>query len=259
MLGGQGYQLVNVPALVFSVAVVFSASLAGAQEPVDAAIYDRCLAKAEVDPETAYAEGLAWFEAGGGIPARHCVAVSLVGMRAYDEAAARLEVLAGEVAADRFDLYLGLLAQAAQAWLLSGRAARAEALQTEALAIAPNDPQLRVDRAVTRLTLGRQWDAIDDLDVAIDLDPKDPETRLYRASAYRYLDVLDLAADDVAYALDLDPSRPEAWLEQGILRSLAGDRTGARSAWLQVLRLSSEGPAASAARARLEAMDVRQN
>lgn len=227
-------------------------------EGAKAAVYDRCLAKAAIDPEAAYAEGLTWFEAGGGIPARHCVAVSLVGMRAYEEAAARLEVLAGEVTADRFDLHLGLLAQAAQAWLLSGRAERAEALQTRAIAVVPDDSQLRVDRAVTRLTLGRYWEAVDDLDVAIELDPLDPETRLYRASAYRYLDVLDLAGDDVARALELDPSRPEAWLEWGILRELAADRAGARAAWLEVLRLMPDGSVASAARSRLEAMDVRR-
>lgn len=222
-------------------------------------IYEQCLARAQSDPETAYAEGLAWYEAGGGVPARHCVAVSLVGLRAYEEAAARLQALLKDVAPDRFDLRLGLLAQAAQAWLLSGRAERAEDLQSQAIEVAPDDPQLRVDRAVTRLTLGRYWDAIDDLDAAIELDPLDPETRLYRASAYRYLDVLDLAGDDVARALELDPTRPEAWLERGILRHLAGDRAAARRAWLEVLRLQPEGPAAEAARARLEAMDVRRN
>lgn len=221
-----------------------------------AALYDRCMAKARSDPTAAYADALAWNQTGGGMPARHCAAVALVGMRQYEEAAARLETLANETDDQDPGLRLGLLAQAAQAWLLSGRVERAERLQDRAVEFAPRDRQLRVDRAVTRLTLGKSWDAIDDLNVAIELDPNDAEALLYRASAYRYLDAIDLARDDVRRAIAVDPKRPEAWLERGILEQLAGDLPAARKSWLEVLRLDPDGPAASAARARIEDMDV---
>jgi tetratricopeptide (TPR) repeat protein len=241
--------------------VLCGASAAAFAQAIDdesrrAIIYDRCLAKAQTDPEAAYLDGLTWHETGGGLPARHCVAVALVGMRQYEEAASRLEILADEAPANDPSLRLGLIAQAAQAWLLSGRAERAEQLQARLIDAFPDDRQSRIDRAVTRLTLGRLWDAVDDLNVAVELNPRDPEALLYRASAYRYLDAVDLARDDVHRVLAIDASLPEAWLENGILDQIAGDRDAARRSWLEVLRLEPEGPAAAAARARLEAMDA---
>lgn len=258
-----GYRSVNsirtqaiLGPLLILTALAHPAALAATDKAASATVYDRCLARAQSQPEAAYADALAWHEMGGALPARHCAAVALVGMRQYEEAAARLEALLQEVPADDYSLRLGLLAQAAQAWLLSGRAERAGALQDQAVRAAPGDRQLRIDRAVTRLTLGRSWEAIDDLNVALELDPADPEALLYRASAYRYLDAIDLARDDVRRAIELDPGRPEAWLERGILEQLAGDLEAARQSWLETLRLEPEGPAASAARARIEEMDA---
>lgn len=235
------------------------AHAASGREDAQAAVtYDRCMQKAESDPNGAYADAVAWHRLGGGLPARHCAAVALVGMRQFEEAASRLETLFKDAPADDEGLRLGLLQQAAQAWHLARRAERAEQLQDQAVAIAPDDRQLRIDRAITRLTRGRSWEAVDDLNVALDLDPHDAEALLYRASAYRYLDALDLARDDVRRAIDLEPRRPEAWLERGILERLAGNDAGARKSWLEVLRLQAEGPAAAAARARIEEMDVRR-
>lgn len=222
-------------------------------------VYARCLNQAQSDPEAAYAVGLSWFEAGGGLPARHCVAVALVGLGDHAEAAARLERLAQEVPGDDAVIRGGLLAQAAQAWGLNGRLDRAEDLQSQVLAVFPNDPQLRVDRALTRLSAGRNWDAIDDLNIALEIEPDDAEVLLYRAAAYRYLDVLDLARDDVARALQLSPDNPEAWLESGILKELGGDLEGARRDWAEVLKLDPNGPAAGAARARIERQAVIRN
>lgn len=219
-------------------------------------VYDQCLSKAKSDPQAAYAAALDWYEAGGGLPARHCAAVALLGLNAHEEAASRLETLAGEVPDARADLRIGLIAQAAQAWLISGRAERADRLLTLAVDARPQDAQLRADRAVARLSLGNYWAAIDDLDIALELTPGDTELLLYRASAYRYLGVPDLARDDVDRALALDPDAPGAWLERGILDHLAGDAAGARRAWIKVLELNPNGAVADAARARLEALDV---
>src|SRR3546814_61613 len=201
--------------------------------------------KAQSDPDAAYADAIAWHRLGGGLPARHCAAVALVGKRQFDEAAARLETLSRDAPPEDLGLRLGLLEQAAQAWQLSGRSERAEALQDQTIAIAPDDRQLRIDRAVTRLTLGKSWEAVDDLNVALELQPRDAEALLYRASAYRYLDAVDLARDDVRRALDIEPLRPEAWLELGILERLAGDADAARRSWQEVLRLQPDGPAAA--------------
>lgn len=223
-----------------------------------AAVYDRCIRKVQSDPDAALSDALAWHKLGGGLPARHCAAVALVGKREFEEAAARLEGLFRDAPEEDIGLRLGLLEQAAQAWQLSGRSARAEQLQDQAIAIAPQDRQLRIDRAATRLTQGKSWEAVDDLNVALDLDPHDADALLYRASAYRYLDAVDLARDDVRRAIAIEPRRPEAWLERGILERLAGDAAAARKSWLEVLRLQPDGPAAAAARARIEEMDVKK-
>lgn len=242
--------------LVQTGAVSAQSATPGRDGAAQAGIYDACLAQARVAPEEAYTAALDWHAAGGGLPARHCAAVALLGLGAHDEAATRLETLATEVPDSRPDLRLGLLAQAAQAWLISGRAQRAEALQTLAVDARPDDPQLRADRAVSRLTLGRYWAAIDDLDIALTLTPEDPELLLYRASAYRYLEVPDLARDDVDRALALDAGHAAAWLERGILDRMTGDTQAARRAWIKVLELSPDGAVADAARARLEALDL---
>ncbi len=227
-------------------------------DPAQAAIYGRCLVEARNQPQAAYDEALRWFEAGGGLPARHCAAVALISLKAFAEGASRLERLATEVEDSRQDLRIGLLTQAAQAWLLAGRAERAERLQSLVVTALPEDPEIRIDRAITRLGLKQYWEAIEDLDAALDFGVPDPEIYLYRAVAYRSLDVLDLASDDLDRALALDGDHPEVWLERGVLARKAGDREGARTAWLTVLRLVPNGRAADVARAQLEALDVAQ-
>lgn len=229
-----------------------------ARDAEQRAIYERCLVDARQDPEVAYAKALSWLEGGGGLPARHCAAVSLVAIGDHAEAADRLERLAEDVPADDTVIRAGLLAQAAQAWNLAGRLDRAEGIQTRLLGQFPNDPQLRVDRALVRLSAGRTWDAVDDLNISLAAEPDNPEVLLYRAAAYRYLDALDLARADVDRALEIDPKRPEAWLERGILKQLAGDPEGAARDWSEVLRLDPNGPTANAARARLQEMPVIQ-
>ena len=237
-----------------------SAQTASAQTGGDpqSAMYDGCLNQARSEPEAAYEAALAWHKAGGGLPARHCAAVALLGLDAYEEAATRLEKLAGEVPDSRIDLRLGLIAQAAQGWMMSGRAERAAQLLSLVINVRPNDPQLRADRAVAWMSLGDHWAAIDDLDIALESTPKDVELLLYRAAAYRYLAVPDLARDDVTRALAVDPNAPGAWLERGILDQMAGDKAAARRDWIKVLELAPDGAAADAARARLEALDVTQ-
>ena len=72
-------------------------SLPSGSDPTEdarqAAVYDGCIRKAQSDPDAAYADAIAWHRLGGGLPARHCAAVALVGRRQFDEAAARLETL----------------------------------------------------------------------------------------------------------------------------------------------------------------------
>src|SRR3546814_16284750 len=102
--------------------------------------------KAQSDPDAAYADAIAWHRLGGGLPARHCAAVALVGKRQFDEAAARLETLSRDAPPEDLGLRPGLLEQAAQAWPLSGRSARAAALPDPAIAERPRSLPPRAER-----------------------------------------------------------------------------------------------------------------
>lgn len=218
--------------------------------------YAACMQLARERPEEAYKAGLAWHKLGGGFPARHCVAVALLELRQYDEAAARLERLAMDLGTARTSLLAEILMQAGQAWSLAGRAEKALTLQNNLLDIAPGDPDLWLDRAVSLMDLERYEQALSDLDEAVRLDPHLVEARTYRAVALRQLDRLDEAWAEVETVLALLPYQSDALLERGILRQYQGDLDGARADWLLVIRNDPDSRAAAAARARIEEMDV---
>lgn len=218
--------------------------------------YVDCMAQARSDPETALERAFAWRDLGGGDPARHCVAVALIGLERYEDAARRLEALAQDIAPENAGLRPAILAQAAQVWHLADRAEQALAAQNAAVELVPDDAELHLERAITLATLGRFWDAVDDLNRVLDLGPERPEALVLRASAYRHLEVLDLARDDIARALALAPNDPNALLERGMLRRLAGDRAAAREDWLRVIALAEGRPPAEAARAALARLDL---
>ena len=98
---------------------------------------------------------------------------------------------------------------------MARRFARAETVQSQVLQRAPDNIEFRIDRAVTRLSAGDHWAALDDLNQVLERDPGHIDAYLFRAAAYRYLDALDLARDDVERLLALDPARAEGWLERG--------------------------------------------
>ena len=68
--------------------------------------------------------------------------------------------------------------------------------------------------------------------------------------------ITEAALRDVGYALALDLLHPEALLERENLRRIKGDERGARKDWMMVLSVAPNTPAADAARANLEDMDV---
>ncbi|UUX51311.1 tetratricopeptide repeat protein [Nisaea acidiphila] len=218
--------------------------------------YSACMQLARERPEDAYRSGLVWHKLGGGFPARHCIAVALLELRQYDEAAARLERLATDLGTARTGLLANIMMQAGQAWYLAGRAEKALKIQNNLLDFAPGDPELWLDRAVSLMDLERFEEALGDLDEAIRLNPDLTAARTYRAVALRELDRLEDAWKEVETVLALLPYDPDALLERGILRQYQGDLEGARADWLAVIQYAPETSAATAARARIEEMDV---
>ncbi|MBV8167769.1 MAG: tetratricopeptide repeat protein [Alphaproteobacteria bacterium] len=219
--------------------------------------YDDCLRQIGQDPAAAFDASNSWAERGGGSRARHCGALALLKMEQYDQAAMRLEQLATDMARGEGDMVPEVLSQAAQAWLLARKPARANAALTAALKLRPRDVELLIDRAVVLAEAKNYWEAIDDLNRALELDPRRADAYVLRASAYRYVDSLELATEDLSRALTLDPRNMDALAERGIVRRLTNDPNGARQDWLTVLRTAPESPAADVARNNLEKMDLK--
>ncbi len=218
--------------------------------------YEACMALTRRNPEEAFGAALAWRDMGGGFAADHCTAAALMGLKQYGEAARRFENLARRIKAEA-PFKAALLADAAQGWIMEGRPGRAESVLAAALRLKPGDPALLVDRATARAGQGAYAKAVEDLDRAIEKEPGLAEAFVFRASAKRFLGDLAGAIKDADTALRFDPRQPEGLLERGIIRRLMGNNDGARQDWLDILRDAPGTPAARAAAANLEKMDVK--
>jgi tetratricopeptide (TPR) repeat protein len=212
---------------------------------------------AREDPAAGFERAETWRSEGGGDPARHCAAVALIELGRHAEAAGRLEALAQDLRPAHRELRAEVLGQAGQAWLLADDNQRAHAAQSAAIETDPKNLELWIDRSVTLASAQNYWEAIDDLNHALDIDPERADALIFRATAYRYLDALELALEDVTKALGSSPDNPDGLLERGILRRLIGDDLGARADWLAVTKFAPESPAAESARRNLERMDVK--
>ncbi|MSO94109.1 MAG: tetratricopeptide repeat protein [Rhodospirillales bacterium] len=242
--------------LGLSVAILASAPALAQTEPSDAERYQRCMALVEKNPDGAFDKALEWQGLGGGEAAEHCLAAALFGLKQYREAGRRLEAMALQ-SKERDIVRVGLLAQAARAWLLADDPARSFDVLTAAIKLNPDDPDLLIDRAEARAAMKHYREAIDDLDQAVRLDPGRADAYVFRATAQRFLDDLARAEADAERALTLDPRHPEGLLERGILRRLKGDTAGARQDWLAVLQAAAGTAAADAAQRNIEMMDVK--
>ncbi len=225
--------------------------------PASANEYDACMRKAERLPDQAYEDAMGWARTrGGGEPAQHCAAVALFNRGSFRQAAEAFTDLAGRFRDARTLLRASLVAQAGRAWLAADRPLQAIAAFASAIEISPGTATFWIDRAEALAADGKFWEAIDDLNRALDLDAGRGDAHALRAAAYRQLDTPDLALEDADAAVRLAPTMPEAWLERGILKHLRGDKDGARRDWREVLLLEPDGAAADTARAHIERMEL---
>ena len=245
-----------------TMALVLVAAGAGAQTNQERK-YAECMAEAADDPAAAEKLAQAWYEAGGGFPARHCAAAALEGRERFAEAASLLAALAGELkkaesgagARGPAGLRYQILAQAGAAWLSAGDAARARDAFAAALDGRPDDAGLRLRRGLADALLGRHVDAVGDFNAVIDADPRNVDALVLRATAYKHLGSLDLALADLGRALGLDRDHPDALLERGIVRHMRHDDAGARDDWRRLVRAAPASAAAQVARENLEKLN----
>ncbi len=239
------------------VAALFVPVAASAQDEIGSSVrYRQCLTMARTNPQAAHDEAEAWRLTGGGLPARHCAAVSLAEIGRYGDAARNLEAMFDEMGWQTARARAGVLAQAGHAWVLDGDPMRAHAAFTRGIVLEPGNVELLIDRATVAATLAKFWEAVDDLNQALDLAPARTDALVYRATYYRKLGAAELAHDDLARAFALEPENPEALIERGVLRQLGGDQEGARRDWQRVLAVAPVTPAAGFALRKLKALDA---
>ena len=246
----------TLPIITFD-AVIAMIGLATSQEINHAQRYRACMAEAKNAPQKGFEMALSWRGLGGGDAAEHCGAAALIGLKQFTEAANRLEALA-EKTKQTAEVKSGLLAHAAQAWILVNNNSRAEAVLTAAIILTPWNVDLLIDRAQSRAGQRNYNGAIEDLNKAIENGSRPADAFVFRAAAYRLLDKLELALADIERALAFRPDHPDGLLERGILRRMRNNDDGARQDWLNIIRLAPKSTAADVARRQLESMDIKQ-
>jgi tetratricopeptide (TPR) repeat protein len=245
----------------FCIAVLVSALAGSAAAGAAAAAteqdkYRACVHQTQRAPEEAFESALAWRDNGGGFPARHCVALALVALKRYGQAAEKLENLALDMKAAGPEQQTAMLAQAGNAWMLAGHFRRAHDVFSTALEFAAEDVDLLIDRARASAELSDMRAAFDDLDRAVALNPVRDDALALRAAARRRIGDFGRALEDAEMALAINGNNPEALLERGALRRRAGDKAGARADWLRVATDHANTPAGDEAQARLEELDL---
>ncbi len=236
------------PAAAADVSVLDNKSLIGDSR------YARCLDLVKRDPGRALEGAEAWRGAGGGAAALHCSALALTSLRRYPDAAQQLDEAAHDAMAGDASIRAQLLDQAGNAWMLAGRADKAVASLSGALAFAPNDADLMFDRARAK-AMARDWAGAEaDLSAIIAQDPNRADVLVLRASAKHAEGRKADARADLERALGVYPDYPEALVERGEMKLEAGDSAGAAADWRQVLHDAPDSDAGAAARAHLGEM-----
>lgn len=219
--------------------------------------YRDCMRAAERAPAEGFETALAWKEGGGGEAAEHCAAVSLLGLGHAAEAANRLEQLGVRLTAYDRRVAVQVLRQAGQAWQLADAPQQAEAVQDTALELAPGDPELLIDRAISMAQQSLLEAAVLDLDRVLADNPMRADALVLRATAHRRLGNVEAAWEDADTAVASDPAFADAWLEHGNVNLLLGRPDAARDDWVRAVTLAPRDSVTAAnARENLERLDV---
>jgi len=222
----------------------------------DKARYEACVDLATGSPARGEAEATKWKGEKGGYLARQCLGMAQVNLKRWAEAAATLTEAAymAEQARDGRASYFW--AQAGNAWLVAGDAAKARGALDSALSPGTLEGLLLgeayLDRARAAVALGDASAARDDLDRALQIVPDDPLAWLLSATLARKGNDLMRAKKDIAEALRRSPDDASVQLEAGNIAALDGNSADAQSAWRRVVSLAPGSPMADAARKALE-------
>ena len=131
----------------------------------------------------------------------------------------------------------------------------AEGAFDRALGLTPGNVDALIDRAQVRVARAKNWDALNDLNGALNAAPRRTEALVFRATIYRRLGAHDLATVDITRALSIEPENADALVERGILSLAADDVAAARSDFGLVLVTAPRSEAAQVAHEFLAELD----
>ena len=213
--------------------------------------YNQCLDLIESDPQGAllFARGLS------GNAALHCEGLAQIELGSPDIGAPILLQI-GNDPHEEASVRAAILGQASRGFLMIDNNEQARGATQAALALLPDDPDLRFDDAIAAIAISDFAGAIADLEVTLAADPKNAEALVARATSYRETGKLDLARADADAAVALDPADQDALLERGIIRQREGDAAGARADWQHVQTIDPGSNSADLATQNLALLDA---
>jgi len=222
-----------------------------APTPNHARRYAECMQQARREPLKALPIAEKWKAEGGGLGARHCVAVAMFESGKYVPAAMQLEQIEREMGGERPGVRAELLAQAGQAWMEANQAENAARAQSRAIDLKPDDVELWIDRGLSYAAM-RAWPrAISDFDRALVLEPYKVEIYGLRAAAWRNAGNPGKALADADRALTIAPDNPDILLERALALQAEGNH---KSATADLEKALKHAPAGSDIAKRAEAL-----
>jgi len=261
--------------IMMAAAVILSQTIGlAAQEQSQSSRYDDCMRQANENPAEALNTALLWQESGGGAPARHCEAVSLFNIAEYSEAAARFELIAGDIrvghgmpkivgvaqAADA-NMFASMLSQAAQAWLFAGELDRAHDAASRALSVVDKGSSVHIEILLDRAQIAAADEdfelALEDIEAALLYDSDNLMALMFHAAANRALGRYSDAKKSIDHAFSIDTKNPSILLERANIAYMLGDKKSAQADLLIILRDYPDSHAAPSARMNLERMALK--
>ncbi len=216
--------------------------------------HDICLALVKSDPGRAIETAQAWRIEGGGVPARHCLALAHFAKADYAAALKSFESAATASEAARDGQAVTLWSQGADAAMLANQPEAAVRFLGRAIAGAGGitlsaraEASLRVSRAEALVDLKRNAEAAADLDTATKSDPEVPYGWLLKATLARRMGDLKTAEAAILMAAQRQPESADVQYEAGNIAAARGNDQLARAAWLAAARADPDSIAGKAA------------
>lgn len=204
-------------------------------------LYTQCMKQARSEPLKALPLAEKWKAEGGGLGARHCVAIAMYESGKYVPAAMQLEAIEKDMGGERPGLRAELLAQAGQAWMQANQAENAATVQSRAIELKADDVDLWIDRGLSYAAM-RSWPrAISDFDRALVLEPYKVEIYVLRAAAWRNAGNPAKAQADADRALTIAPDDPDILLERALALQAQGNPKAAEIDLKKVLKRAQTG------------------